>query len=72
LEADLSHSQVIDVNQFTADDRVVFGATVELINVDTDQKVRYQIVGEGEADLKQARYPIIRRSRASYWQAPRY
>lgn len=52
LEADLSHSQVIDVTSLPVDDRVVFGATVELINVDTDQRVRYQIVGEGEADLK--------------------
>jgi transcription elongation factor GreA len=55
LEADLSHSQVIDVTSLPVDDRVVFGATVELINVDTDQKVRYQIVGEGEADLKQGK-----------------
>jgi transcription elongation factor GreA len=52
LESDLSHSQVIDVTSLPIDDRVVFGATVELINVDTEQKVRYQIVGEGEADLK--------------------
>lgn len=52
LESDLSHSQVIDVTALPADDRVVFGSTVELVNVDTDQKVRYQIVGEGEADLK--------------------
>ena len=52
LEADLSHSQVIDVTSLPVEDRVVFGATVELINIHTDHKVRYQIVGEGEADLK--------------------
>ncbi len=52
LEADLSHSQVIDVTSLPVDNRVVFGATVELINTDTDKKVKYQIVGEGEADLK--------------------
>lgn len=52
LESDLSHSQVIDVKSLPVDDRVVFGSTVELINIDTDQKVRYQIVGDGEADLK--------------------
>ncbi len=52
LESDLSHSQVIDVTALPPDNRVVFGSTVELVNVDTDQKVRYQIVGEGEADLK--------------------
>lgn len=55
LEADLSHAQVIDVTSLPSDDRVVFGATVELINIDTDQVVRYQIVGEGEADLKQGK-----------------
>ncbi len=52
LEADLSHAQVIDVTTLPSDDKVVFGATVELINIDTDQVVKYQIVGEGEADLK--------------------
>lgn len=55
LEADLSHSQVIDVTALPKDDRVVFGSTVDLINIDTDQRVRYQIVGEGEADLKQGK-----------------
>lgn len=52
LESDLSHSQIIDVTSLPPDDRVVFGATVELLNVDTDKIVRYQIVGEGEAELK--------------------
>lgn len=59
LESDLSHSQVIDVTALPADNRVVFGSTVELVNVDTDQKVRYQIVGEGEADLKQGKISYL-------------
>ncbi len=59
LESDLSHSQVIDVTSLPPDNRVVFGATVELVNVDTDQKVRYQIVGEGEADLKHGKISYL-------------
>ncbi len=59
LESDLSHSQVIDVTALPVDNRVVFGSTVELINVDTEQKVRYQIVGEGEADLKHGKISYL-------------
>lgn len=52
IESDLSHSQVIDVTSLPVEDRVIFGATVELVNIDTEKTVRYQIVGEAEADLK--------------------
>ncbi len=52
IEHKLSHAQIIDVTQVDAGGRVVFGATVELLNLDTDQEVRYQIVGEDEADIK--------------------
>ena len=52
LEAELSHAQVIDVSSLNAGSRVVFGATVELADVDTDEQKRYQIVGDLEADIK--------------------
>jgi transcription elongation factor GreA len=52
IEGKLSASQVIDPSTLDADGRVVFGATVELEDEDTGDKVKYQIVGEDEADLK--------------------
>jgi transcription elongation factor GreA len=52
LEAELSHAQVIDVSSLNAGSRVVFGATVELADADTDEEKKYQIVGDLEADIK--------------------
>jgi transcription elongation factor GreA len=53
LEAELSHAQVIDVSTLNAGSRVVFGATVVLADVESDEEKRYQIVGDLEADIKQ-------------------
>ncbi len=53
VEGKLSAAQVIDPSAIQADGRVVFGATVELEDEDSGQQVKYQIVGEDEADLKQ-------------------
>ncbi|MEI2455147.1 transcription elongation factor GreA [Lysobacter firmicutimachus] len=53
LEAELSHAQIIDISQLNAGSKVVFGATVELADVDTDEEKTYQIVGDLEADIKQ-------------------
>jgi transcription elongation factor GreA len=53
LEAELSHADVIDVSRLNAGDRVVFGASVLLADVETDEEKRYQIVGDLEADIKQ-------------------
>jgi transcription elongation factor GreA len=53
LESKLSGAQVIDPSTLDAGGRVVFGATVELEEEDSGETVRYQIVGEDEADLKQ-------------------
>ncbi|MFA5684655.1 MAG: transcription elongation factor GreA [Lysobacteraceae bacterium] len=53
LESVLSNAQVIDVSKLDAGSRIVFGARVELVDVDTDEEVSYQIVGELEADIKQ-------------------
>jgi transcription elongation factor GreA len=52
LEAELSHAQVIDVSSLNAGSRVVFGATVDLADVENDEERTYQIVGDLEADIK--------------------
>ncbi len=51
LESRLSHAQVIDPKSVNAGDRIVFGATVDLHEIDSGRKVSYQIVGDYEADL---------------------
>lgn len=53
VEGKLSAAQVIDPSAIHADGRVVFGATVELEDEDSGDRVKYQIVGEDEADIKQ-------------------
>ena len=58
LEAELSHAHVIDVATLHASDKVVFGATVELADVDTDEQKTYQIVGDLEADIKRGMIAI--------------
>ena len=52
VEGKLSAAQIIDPTAVDADGKVVFGATVELEDEDSGDKVKYQIVGEDEADLK--------------------
>lgn len=52
IEGKLSHSQVIDIKAIPHSGRVLFGSTVDLINVETDATLTYQIVGEDEADIK--------------------
>jgi transcription elongation factor GreA len=49
----LSNAQIIDVTQLPASDRVVFGATVAVIEVHAGEEVEYRIVGDDEADIKQ-------------------
>lgn len=52
IEGKLSHAQVIDIAKIAPGERVVFGVTVAIINVDTDEAFSYQIVGDDEADVK--------------------
>lgn len=52
VEGKLSAAQIIDPSALDAGGRVVFGATVELEDEDSGEAVKYQIVGEDEADLK--------------------
>jgi transcription elongation factor GreA len=53
VEDTLSRAQVIDTASVDGGGRVVFGCTVEILNVETDEELVYQIVGEMEADIKQ-------------------
>lgn len=53
IEGKLSNAQVIDVTTLPNNGRVIFGATVELIDLETDEELTYRIVGEDEADIKQ-------------------
>jgi len=52
IEAHLSNSEIIDVASLPATNKVVFGATIDLEDEDTGNKVLYQIVGDAEADIK--------------------
>ncbi|MDX1528641.1 MAG: transcription elongation factor GreA [Gammaproteobacteria bacterium] len=52
IESRLSNAEIIDTSRLSANGRVVFGATVELTAVETAEEVRYQIVGEMEADVE--------------------
>ncbi len=52
IEAKLSNVQVIDVTKMSNEGRVIFGATVTILNCDNDQETTYKIVGEDEADIK--------------------
>lgn len=58
LEAKLSNCRVIDVREIENNGRVIFGATVTLTNVETEEIVVYRIVGEDEADLKQQKISV--------------
>ena len=53
VEGKLAAAQIIDPSALDAGGKVVFGATVELEDEDSGDKVTYQIVGEDEADIKQ-------------------
>ena len=58
VEGKLGNAQIIDPRALDADGRVVFGATVELEDMDEEKKVTYQVVGDDEADLKQGKISI--------------
>jgi transcription elongation factor GreA len=58
VEAKLANGQIIDPKLLDADGRCVFGATVELEDLDSGQVVTYQIVGDDEADIKESKISI--------------
>jgi len=58
IEGKLSNAEIIDVKTINSNGKVVFGATVEIENIDTEEVVVYQLVGEDEADIKEGRISI--------------
>ena len=52
IESKLGNAQIIDVTTLPNNGKVVFGTTVELADVDSGEELKYQIVGEDEADVK--------------------
>ena len=55
IESKLSNIQVIDINKVPHGDKVIFGSTATIINLETDQTVTYKIVGDDEADVNQGK-----------------
>jgi transcription elongation factor GreA len=55
IESKLSNIQVIDINKVPHGDKVIFGSTATIINLETDQTVTYKIVGDDEADVKKGK-----------------
>ena len=51
IENKLANAQIIDVSKITNSGRVIFGVTVYLLNIEDDEELSYQIVGEDEADI---------------------
>ena len=52
IEGKLSNAQIIDVTKIPHSGKVIFGTTVKILNLETDQSVTYQIVGDDESDVK--------------------
>lgn len=58
IEGKLANAQIIDVTKIDAQGKVIFGATVEIEDLETEKKVTYQIVGQDEADIKKGRISV--------------
>ena len=59
VEAKLSESEIIDISKIEPTGKVIFGTTVTLFNLDTDESVIYQIVGEDEADVASGKISVV-------------
>lgn len=59
IEGKLADAQVIDIAKIPPGEKVIFGVTVRLLDVDTDAVISYKIVGEDEADLKQNKISVM-------------
>ncbi|ATM98685.1 MULTISPECIES: transcription elongation factor GreA [Enterobacterales] len=53
IEAKLSNAQVIDITKMNNNGRIIFGSTVTLLNVETEEEQTYRIVGDDEANIKE-------------------
>lgn len=58
IEGRLQNAQVIDIANITPTGKVIFGVTVDIINVETEETVTYQIVGDDEADIKRGKLSV--------------
>ncbi|MAV92121.1 MAG: transcription elongation factor GreA [Bdellovibrionaceae bacterium] len=58
IQNKIANAEVVDIASIKSD-TITFGATVDLLDLDSDEKVTYQIVGEDEADVKQGRISIF-------------
>ncbi len=58
INSKLANAEIIDVSKINANGKVIFGATVDLVNEETGEEVTYQIVGDDEADVKAHRISI--------------
>lgn len=58
IEGKLGNAQIIDISKITNTGKVIFGVTVTLLNLDTDEEVTYKIVGDDEANIKQHRISV--------------
>ena len=58
VEGKLGNAQIIDVSKINNTGKVIFGVTVTLLNIDTDEEVTYKIVGDDEANIKEFRISV--------------
>ncbi|MDH5257455.1 MAG: transcription elongation factor GreA [Gammaproteobacteria bacterium] len=58
IEGKLGNAQIIDVREMNANGKIIFGTTVGLVDEETGDKVKYQIVGDDEADIKSGKLSI--------------
>lgn len=58
IQGKLSNAEVVDISQLQSS-KIIFGATVELQDQETDEKVTYQIVGEDESDVKLGKVSVF-------------
>ncbi|KKO06904.1 hypothetical protein LCGC14_0060880 [marine sediment metagenome] len=58
IEGKLADSEIIDIASIPPSGKVIFGVTATLLNLDTEKTIRYQIVGEDEADVKAGKISV--------------
>ena len=59
IEGKLADAQVIDLSKVPQNGKVIFGVTVDLLNLDDDSNITYKIVGEDEADIKNNKISVM-------------
>ena len=52
IESKLSNAEIIDITKLSVSNKVIFGSTVTMFNLENDQTITYKIVGEDESDIK--------------------